>query len=57
MESNKLILNQSKVKSMLFGRWQNLAKSLNFCIQLHGKVLESVSKFSHLGVVLDETLS
>ena len=57
MESNKLILNQSKTKSMLFGSRQNLAKSPNFCIQLHGKVLERVAKFSYLGVVLDETLS
>ena len=57
MESNKLILNQSKTKSMLFGSRKNLAKSPNFCIQLHGKVLERVAKFSYLGVVLDETLS
>ena len=42
---------------MLFGSWQNLAKSPNFCIQLHGKTLERVAKFSYLGVVLDETLS
>ena len=37
MESSRLILNQSKTKSMLFGSWQNLAKSPNFCIQLYGK--------------------
>ena len=30
MESSRLILNQSKTKSMLFGSWQNLAKSPNF---------------------------
>ena len=29
MESSGLILNQSKTKSMLFGSWQNLAKSPN----------------------------
>lgn len=39
MESNKLILNQSKTKTMLFGSRQNLAKSSNFYKQLHGKVL------------------
>ena len=49
MESSRLILNQSKTKSMLFGSWQNLAKSPNFCIQLYQKTLESV--------VLDENLS
>ena len=57
MESSRLILNQSKTKSMLFGSWQNLAKSPNFCIQLYGKTLERVAKFSYLGVVLDENLS
>ena len=59
MEStcSRLILNQSKTKSMLFGSWQNLAKSLNYCIRLYRKTLERVAKFSHLGVVLDENLS
>ena len=37
MESSRLVLNQSKIKSMLLGSWQNLAKSPNFCIQLYGK--------------------
>ena len=57
MESSRLILNQSKTKSMLFGSWQNLAKSPNVCIQLYRKTLETVAKFSYLGVVLDENLS
>ena len=57
MESSRLIINQSKTKSMLFGIWQNLAKSPNFCIQLYGKTLERVAKFSYLGVVFDENLS
>jgi len=42
---------------MLFGNWQNLAKSPNFSIQLYGKTLERVAKFGYLGVVLDENLS
>ena len=50
MESNRIILNQSKTKSMLFGSWPNLAKSPNFCIQLYGKTLERVAKFSYLRV-------
>ena len=54
---NRLILNQSKTKSMLFGSWQNLAKSPNYCIQLYRKTLERVAKFSYLGVVSDENLS
>ena len=56
-DSSRLILNQSKTKSMLFGSLQNLAKSPNFCIQLYGKTLERVAKFSYLGVVSDENLS
>jgi len=57
IECNKLILNQRKTKSILFGSRQNLAKSPIFCIQLHGKVLERVEKISYLGAALDETLS
>ena len=58
MESGGLILKQSKTKSMLFGSWQNLAKSpFSFYIQLYQKTLERVPQFSYLGVVLDENLS
>ena len=48
MEStcSRLILNQSKTKSMLFGIWQNLAKSPNLCIQLYGKTLERVANLA-----------
>ena len=42
---------------MLLRSWQNLAKSPNFCIQLYGKTLVRVAKFSYLGVVLGENLS
>ena len=54
---SRLILNQSKTKSTLFGTWQNLVKSPNYCIQLYQKTLERVATFSCLGVVLDENLS
>ena len=57
IEGRRLTLNQSKTKSVLFGSWQNLAKSPNFCIQLYRKTFERVPKVSHLGVVLDENLS
>ena len=57
IERNKLILNHSKTKTMLFGSRQNLSKSPHLCIQLHGKILEKVPKFNYLGVFLDETLS
>ena len=51
IKCNKPILNHSKTKTMFFGSRQNLATSPNFCIQLHGKILEKVPKFSYLGVV------
>ena len=54
---SRLILNQSKTKSTLFGTWQNIAKSPNYCIQLYRKTLARVAKFSCLGVVLDGNLS
>ena len=57
MESSRFILNQSKITSMLFGSWQNLAKSPNFRIHLYGKTLERAAKLSYLGVVLEENLS
>ena len=57
MESSRVILNQSETKSMLFGSWQNLAKSPNFCLQLYGKTLKRVPNYSYLGVVLDEKRS
>ena len=57
MESSSLIPNQGKTKSMLFGSWQNLAKSPYLCIQLYGKTFKRVAKFGYLGVVFDENLS
>ena len=57
MESSRVILNQSEIKSMRFGSWQNLAKSPNFCLQLYWKTLKRVPNYSYLGVVLDEKRS
>ena len=37
MKSSRHVLNQGKTKSMLFGSWQNLAKSPIFYIQIYGK--------------------
>ena len=56
MESNKLILNQSKTKTMLFGSRQN-RQIAKFLYTATRKGLTRVPKFSYLGVVLDETLS
>ena len=58
IECSKLILNPSKNKTVLFGsRAKSCEITRNFCIQLHGKILEKVPKFSYVGVFLEKTLS
>ena len=56
MDTNRLILNQSKTKGMLFGTRQKLDKAA-FDIMLSGNKIERVSKFEYLGVTLDDQLS
>ena len=55
--SNRLILNQSKTKWMLFGTRQKLKHCPDYKIELHGKIIDRVSSFCYLGVTLDENLS
>ena len=57
MEGNRLILNQSKTKTMLFGKRQKLEKEGDLQIWIHDQILEQVSVFKYLGVLLDEKLS
>ena len=52
---NRLILNQSTPKGVLFGTRQKLDKAA-FDIMLSGKKIEQVSKFEYLGVTLDDQL-
>ena len=56
MENNKLVLNLTKTKCMLFGTKQKLANA-SFKIQLHGSDIDRVRNFCYLGVILDEYLS
>ena len=56
MENNKLVLNLTKTKCMLFGTKQKLANAF-FKIQLHGSDIDRVRNFCYLGVALDEYLS
>ena len=56
MDTNRLILNQSKTKGMLFGTRQKLDNAA-FDIMLSGNKIERVSKFEYLGVTLDDQLS
>jgi exonuclease III len=57
MTSSRLVLNYSKTKVMLFGTKQKLGRFGDFTIQLQGKLIERVPKFSYLGVMLDEQIS
>ena len=57
LQENKLVLNQSKTKWMLFGTRQKLEQSSDIAIQSHGQNIERVSSFCYLGVTLDEHLS
>ena len=56
-QENKLVLNQSKTKWMLFGTRQKLEHSSDIAIQSHGQKIKRVSSFYYLGVTLDEHLS
>ena len=56
MENNKLVLNLTKTKCMLFGTKQKLANA-SFKIQLHDSDIDRVRNFCYLGVILDEDLS
>ena len=56
MEINRLVLNKEKTKGMLFGTRQRLEGVANFHITISGTNVEMVSKFTYLGVTLDEEL-
>ena len=56
MEINRLVLNKEKTKGMLFGMRQRLEAVANFYITISGTNVEMVSKFTYLGVTLDEEL-
>ena len=57
MISSRLVLNEVKTKVMFFGTKQKLGLFGDINIQLHGKQVERVPKFSYLGVMLDEQIS
>ena len=56
MEINRLVLNKEKTKGILFGTRQRLEAVANFYITISGTNVERVSKFTYLGVTLDEEL-
>ena len=57
MISSRLVLNEVKTKVMFFGTKQKLGLFGDTNIQLSGKQVERVPKFSYLGVMLNEQIS
>ena len=55
LKLNKLTLNTTKTKSMVFHRKQKQIEPLHFSID--GEVIENVSSFNFLGITLDESLT
>ena len=50
------MLNSKKTKYMIFRTRNKLSKLASFNLQMGGEILEKVSAFKYLGVLLDETL-
>ena len=56
-ESNKLTLNLSKTKFMLFGSPHNLNKFCNIDLSYNGVMIEKVDHFKYLGIVFDNNMT
>ena len=57
LRDNSLFLSKSKTECVLFGTASRLSTVTNFSIHVSGSLIERVSEFKYLGVVLDESLS
>ena len=57
LRANKLTLNTSKTKYMVFGSRQWLLNLEPYTLKINGENLEMVSEFKYLGVYLNESLS
>ena len=55
LKLNKLTLNTTKTKSMVFHKKQKQIEILHFSID--GEVIENVSSFNFIGITLDESLT
>ena len=56
-QANKLSINPSKTKMMVFGTRHTVKKVKNCHLMLGGKLIQKVSTFKYLGFVLDSTLN
>ncbi len=54
---NKLTLNVSKTKLMIFGTQHKLRSVTDLSLHINNELVESVTVFKYLGVFLDQTLS
>ena len=57
LRDNSLFLNKSKTECVLFGTASRLSTVTSFSIYVSGSLIERVSEFKYLGVVLDKSLS
>ncbi len=55
-DNHKLSLNVKKTKGMTFGTKQKLNQTANMKISFDGEVVEHVTQFKYLGVILDGSL-
>ena len=55
--SNKLSLNPSKTKVVIFGTRQSVKKNKNFNVKINGTKIKVVPTYKYLGVMLDSTLT
>jgi len=54
---NRLCLNVTKTKFMIYWRNQILKKIVNLELSLDGSPIECVDQFKYLGVIFDENLN
>ena len=57
MENSRLVLNYSKTKVILFETKQKIGHVADFSIKIQGDLIERLTEFIYLGVLLDEQLT
>lgn len=57
LSENILFLNKKKTECMLFGTSVRLSRVQNFSVSIKGSILNRVTEYMYLGIVIDEVLS